>query len=71
MKESVIIWSNNNKTKLDDLDMIKEHLLRNKNNVTVSIISAKLKKDQEDVKTYLVDYEYVDLDKSKREKGKM
>ena len=56
MKENITIWSSKNKTKLDDLDTIKNQLLRNRDNVSVTIISAKLKKDQEDIRTYLVDY---------------
>lgn len=62
MKENVTIWSSPNRAKFDDIDTIKEQLLRNRNDVGISIISAKLKKDQEDIRTYLVDYEYTDLD---------
>ena len=70
MKEKIIIWSDHFKTKQDDIDMIKEHLMRNKNNFFVNILSLKLLLNQEEVKTYLVDYEFCDLNNTLESKSK-
>lgn len=62
MKEKIIIWSSKNNTQFDDFDTLKKELLRNRSNVLVELLYTRLIKDQGDIRTYEVDYEYVDID---------
>ena len=70
MRENITIWSSSKMTKFDDLDTIKHQLLRNRQNVAVNVLFSRLIKDQKDVRTYVVDYEYIDLN-STASKGKI
>ena len=62
MKEKITIWSSKNNTEFDDFDTLKKELLRNRSNVLVELLYTRLIKDQGDIRTYEVDYEYVDID---------